>query len=194
MKRAVFLDRDGTMVQDAGYLDRRENLRWFPWTIDAIRLLNRAGYLVCVTTNQGGIGKGLYPEAFVQETHREMAETLTRSGGRVDGWYYCPHHPQAVIESLRLDCACRKPKAGMVEQAVRDLAIDPRRSFVVGDKFADLGMGKAAGAVSILVRTGEGASELARHGGEAPDAACVAADLMEATSWILGEGRARVGE
>ena len=193
-KCAVFLDRDGTMVHDAGYLDRREDLRWFPWTIDAIRLLNRAGYLVCVTTNQGGVGLGLYPEAFVRETHREMAETLTQAGGRVDGWYYCPHHPRAVVEALRADCACRKPKIGMIEQAVRDLGIDPRRSFVVGDKFADVGMGNAAGAVSILVRTGAGESELARHGGQAPEAAFVAVDLMEATSWILGAGPARVGE
>jgi D-glycero-D-manno-heptose 1,7-bisphosphate phosphatase len=102
MRPAVFLDRDGTMIRDVGYLSRREDLEWFPWTLDAIRLLNRAGYAVVVVTNQGGIGLGLYQEDFVRGIHEEMAAAVADSGGRVDGWYYCPHHPQATIAPLRM--------------------------------------------------------------------------------------------
>lgn len=188
MTPAVFIDRDGTMVHDVGYLSRRDDLRWYPWTIDAVRLLNRAGYLVCVTTNQGGVGLGLCTEAFVQATHREMGDAIAASGGRIDAWYYCPHHPRAVTDELRVDCACRKPKPGMVERAAREHGIDVARSFVVGDKIADVGLGQRAGATSVLVRTGYGEGVLAHHEGRVPGAAFVAATLMEAAAWILTEG------
>jgi D-glycero-D-manno-heptose 1,7-bisphosphate phosphatase len=193
MRPAVFLDRDGTMVRDVGYLSRLEDLEWFPYTIDAIRLLNRAGFLVFVTTNQGGVGLGFYPEAFVQRTHAEMAAVLESAGGRVDGWYYCPHHSRARIDALRLECDCRKPGVGMVRQAQQQFAIDLAQSFVVGDKAADIGLARAAGARGVLVRTGYGDVELARAGGTMPDAAHIGADLMEATSWILGERRGPAG-
>jgi len=185
MRPAVFLDRDGTMVQDVGYLSRVEDLQWFPWSIDAIRLLNRAGFLVCVTTNQGGVGLGYYPEAFVHRVHEEMAAQLAAAGGRVDGWYYCPHHPDAVIEGLRVACECRKPRPGMIRQAQARFSIDLSRSFVVGDKTADVDLATGVGARGVLVRTGHGAVELGRHGGAMPGAALVAAELMEATAWIL---------
>jgi D-glycero-D-manno-heptose 1,7-bisphosphate phosphatase len=189
MTPAVFVDRDGTMVHDVGYLSRREDLRWYPWTIDAIRLLNRAGFLVCVTSNQGGIGLGLCTESFVQAIHREMHETVAASGGRIDGWYYCPHHPRAVTAELRIDCACRKPKPGMIERAARELSIDAARSFVIGDKMADVELGRHAGATSVLVRTGYGEGEVARRDGQVPGAAAVVEHLMAATSWILGRDR-----
>ncbi len=121
---AVFLDRDGTMVHDVGYLSRREDLRWFPCTIDAIRLLNRAGFLVFVTTNQGGIGLGFCTEDFVREVHDEMSAFVAASGGRVDGWFFCPHHPNAIDERLQIACECRKPKPGMIQQAADRFAID----------------------------------------------------------------------
>lgn len=187
MPAAVFLDRDGTMVRDVGYLSRREDLHWFPYTVDAIRLLNRAGFLVVVTTNQGGIGLGFCTEAFVRQTHEEMAAHIAAGGGRVDGWFFCPHHPRARTEELRIACACRKPEPGMVRQAQQQLGIDMARSFLVGDKHADLAMASAAGVRGVLVRTGYGEFEVARHEGRVPDAAFVAADLMEATSWILGQ-------
>jgi D-glycero-D-manno-heptose 1,7-bisphosphate phosphatase len=194
MTPAVFLDRDGTMVHDVGYLSRHEDLRWFPWTIDAIRLLNRAGLLVCVTTNQGAIGLGLCTEDFVQALHREMDETVTASGGRIDAWYYCPHHPRAVTAGLRIDCVCRKPRPGMIERATADFEIDLPRSFVVGDKMADVGLGLAVGAASVLVRTGHGDLEIAQNGGQAPGARFIATDLMEATSWILDRRAGKADE
>jgi D-glycero-D-manno-heptose 1,7-bisphosphate phosphatase len=194
MRPAVFLDRDGTMIHDAGYLSRIEDLRWFPWTSEAIRLLNRAGLLVCVTTNQSGVGLGLYTEAFVQRLHAEMAAALDAGGARVDGWFYCPHHPSAFVEAFRRDCDCRKPQPGMVRQAAERLGIDPSRSFVVGDKLADLGLAEQVGARGILVRTGNGEEVVRSHGGRVPGAACVAADLMAATAWVLAEARSSGGQ
>ena len=185
MQPAVFLDRDGTMIHDVGYLNRLEDLRWFPWSVDAIRMLNRAGFAVCVTTNQGGIGMGFYDEAFVQRTHAEMSATLASAGGHIDGWFYCPHHPRAVDPALRLDCECRKPKPGMIHQATQRFDLDLAGSFVVGDKMADVGLGNAVGARSILVKTGFGLTEVSRYNGEIPGAAYVADTLAEAVSWIL---------
>ena len=182
---AVFLDRDGTMIHDVGYLGRLADLRWFPWTVEAVRLLNRAGFLVCVTTNQGGVGLGFYTEAFVRDLHARMGVRLADGGARVDGWFYCPHHPEARLEGFRVACACRKPGMGMIRQAADRFPIDLSRSFVIGDKLADLAMADTAGARGVLVRTGYGEDVVQAHGGEVPGAACITADLMEATAWVL---------
>lgn len=185
MTPAVFLDRDGTMVHDVGYLSYLPDLRWFPWTVDAIRALNRAGLLVFVTTNQGGIGLGHTTESFVLEAHAEMHRFLESQGARVDGWFYCPHHPRAVAPELRLECDCRKPKPGMIRQAVARFDIDLPRSFVVGDKLSDVGLAQAVGAGPILVRTGYGEGVLRGLGDEPPAGVHVATDLSAAVSWIL---------
>jgi D-glycero-D-manno-heptose 1,7-bisphosphate phosphatase len=182
---AVFLDRDGTMIHDVGYLARRDELRWYASTIDAVRLLNRAGFLVFVVTNQGGIGLGHFTEAFVRETHQFMAETLAANGARVDGWLYCPHHPRAVIPELMIACDCRKPGRGLIDAALRDHRIDLAASFVVGDRQSDVDLAAAFGGRGVLVRTGYGEGELQALGGAMPGAACVAPDLMAATSWML---------
>ncbi len=173
------------MVHDVGYLSRLEDVHWFPWTIEAVRLLNRAGFLVCVTTNQGGVGLGYYPEEFVHRVHDVMSATLAEGGAHIDGWFYCPHHPQARLDALRRDCDCRKPKAGLITQATARFDVDLRASFVVGDKKTDVDLASNAGARAILVRTGYGEAELERQHGTMPGAAFVAADLMEATTWIL---------
>ena len=187
MRPAVFLDRDGTMIHDVGHLSRIDEVQWYPWTIDAIRLLNRAGFLVLVLTNQGGVGLGLYDEAFVHAVHDLMATRLETGGGRVDGWFYCPHHPFATVPSLHIACDCRKPQPGMVRQAQERFSIDLPRSFVVGDKATDVRVAESVGARGVLVRTGYGESELMAGGGMSASAAFVAANLMDATSWILGE-------
>ena len=177
------------MIHEAGYLSRLDDLRWFPWTTEAIRLLNRAGFVVCVTTNQGGIGLGFFTEAFVAELHGRMTETLETGGAHVDGWFYCPHHPSAIVETLRVDCDCRKPRPGMINQAVARLGIDPARSFVIGDKVIDVGLATSAGARVILVKTGYGEEVVRAHGGEVPGASYIASDLMAAVAWILAQSR-----
>jgi len=186
MRAAVFLDRDGTMIHDVGYLNRVEDLCWYASTIDAVRLLNRAGFLVFVTTNQAGIGLGLLDESILGRLHGEMTRVLDAEGAQIDGWFHCPHHPSAVIEALRMECTCRKPQPGMIQQAQAQFEFNLERSFVVGDKMADVGLATGVGARGVLVRTGYGEDVVRQHGGTVPGAAFVAANLMEATSWILG--------
>jgi D-glycero-D-manno-heptose 1,7-bisphosphate phosphatase len=184
MTRAVFLDRDGTVLEEAGYLDRLERLVFFPFAIDAIRLLNRGGFAVVVTTNQSGIGRGMYKEEFVLRAHEVVDAAVTAGGGRIDGYYYCPHHPDAEIEEYRLRCECRKPGPGMMQRAASDLQLDLAGSFAVGDKLSDLQAAAAAGATGILVRTGYGrSSERALRPGIEP--AVVVDDLIAAAAWIL---------
>jgi D-glycero-D-manno-heptose 1,7-bisphosphate phosphatase len=192
VKPAVFLDRDGTMIHDVGYLRRVEEVRWFPSTVDAIRLLNRAGFLVCVTTNQSGIGRGHYTEADLAAIHGRLDRFLAAAGARVDAWFYCPHHPQAEVEAYRAVCECRKPRPGMIRRAGERFAIDLDRSFVIGDKLLDLGLAVEVGARGVLVRTGYGLDIERAHNGAVPGAAFIASDLMEATSWVLmASGRPR---
>jgi D-glycero-D-manno-heptose 1,7-bisphosphate phosphatase len=184
MRPAVFLDRDGTMLEEAGYLDRIERLAFFPYAIDAIRLLNRGGFAVVVITNQSGVGRGMYEEEFVGRAHHVVDARVTEGGGRIDGFYYCPHHPTAEIEKYRRDCDCRKPGPGMLRQAAQDCDLDLSRSFAVGDKWTDVQAGLAAGAKGLLVRTGYGrSSELAPKAGVTP--AAVLDDLISAAAWIL---------
>jgi len=182
--QAVFLDRDGTMIEDIGYLERLEQIDFYPWTVDAVRALNRAGLAVVVITNQAGIARGYFTEAFVDETHRAVSARLEAGGAHVDAYYYCPHHPDGTLEAYRKRCDCRKPARGLIDRAVADLGIDPERSFMVGDKWLDVGAGRAAGARSILVRTGLGTLQEARpHPEFAADA--VVDNLAAAVSWIF---------
>jgi D-glycero-D-manno-heptose 1,7-bisphosphate phosphatase len=181
---AVFLDRDGTMLEEAGYLDRLDKVAFFPYATDAVRLLNRGGYKVIVITNQSGVGRGMYSEEFVRRTHELMTARLAAGGARVDGYYYCPHHPDSTLDRYRIDCDCRKPAPGMLRQAASELRLDLSRSFTVGDKWTDVAVGAAAGAKGILVRTGYGQGvEAAPPAGIAP--AFVADNVAAAVAWIL---------
>lgn len=190
MRAAVFLDRDGVLLYDIGYLARLEDLRWYSCAIEAVRLLNRAGFLVFVATNQGGIGLGLYSERFVRATHDAMAKRLEAGGAHVDEWFFCSHHPRATIDDLRITCDCRKPAPGMVRAAEARHPIDVTRSFVVGDKATDMGLAERVGARGVLVRTGQGEAELARAGGTIRPA-WVAPDLAAATAWMIAADRDR---
>jgi D-glycero-D-manno-heptose 1,7-bisphosphate phosphatase len=158
-RRAVFLDRDGTINEEKEYLYRIEDCQLIPNAAEAIRLLNEAGFMVVVVTNQSGIGRGFYDEGKLEELHRHMEQELSRSGARIDAWYFCPHHPDHGTGDYRRECACRKPLPGMLLQAAEDLAIDLANSFMVGDKLADIEAGIGAGCCSLLVRTGYGREE-----------------------------------
>ena len=182
-RRAVILDRDGTLIEDAGYLDRLDRLELFPYTVDSVRLLNRAGFAVVVATNQSGVARGIVEEAFVDTANAYISDRLAAAGARIDAWYYCPHHPDAVREAYRVRCDCRKPQPGMLHRAARELDVDLTRSFAVGDRLQDLEAGAAAGAQGILVRTGHGrTAEAAPRSG--PVAASVD-NLIDAVAWIL---------
>lgn len=159
MRRAVFLDRDGTINEEKEYLYRIEDCRLIPKAAEAIGMLNKAGFAVIVVTNQSGIGRGYYDEATLEALHRHLEQELAEAGARVDAWYFCPHHPEHGTGEYRRECACRKPLPGMLLQAAEDLAVDLSVSFMVGDKVADVEAGRAAGCRSLLVRTGYGSSE-----------------------------------
>jgi D-glycero-D-manno-heptose 1,7-bisphosphate phosphatase len=181
---AVFLDRDGTMIVDVGYLRRVEDIEFYPWTIDAIRALNQAGLPVVVVTNQSGIARGLLTESILQDVHRVIDETLSAGGAAIAGYYHCPHHAKGTVAEYSIECDCRKPLPGLVDRAVRELNLDPARSFVVGDKWMDVALGRAVGARALLVRTGEGAAESLRPpAGLEADA--IVDNLAGAASWIL---------
>ena len=183
---AVFLDRDGTIIENVGYLRRLDQIALYPWTAGSIRALNQAGLPVVVTTNQAGVARGLFTEAFVEKTHRELTKRLAAGGARIDAYYHCPHHPtEGTVAEYAIACECRKPGRGLVDRAARDLGLDPAHSFVVGDSWLDIGMARAAGARGILVGTGAGADE--ERSMRPPDLAAdaIVDNLAAAVSWIL---------
>lgn len=180
---AVFLDRDGTIIEEAGYPDRLDRLLFFPFSVDAVRTLNAGGFAVVVVTNQSGIARGIVPEPFVGEAHRFLADRMTAGGARIDAFYYCPHHPDAIEPALRGPCECRKPAPGLLRRAAQDLGLDLSRSFVVGDRWKDVEAGLPDGVRGVLVRTGVGRDQ-AERGAPVPGAVIVD-DLAAAAAWIL---------
>lgn len=181
---AVFLDRDGTLIKEVGYLDRPERIELYPWSIDSIAALNRAGILVVLATNQSGVARGFFTEHTVAEVHARIADLLAKGGARIDAYYYCPHHPHGSIPAYTRVCECRKPARGLVDRAVRELGVDPQLSFAVGDRWLDVQLARTVGARGVLVRTGYGAMEATRP----PDglsADALVDNLVEAVSWVL---------
>ena len=181
---AVFLDRDGTIVEEAGYLERLERLVFYPFAVDAIRLLNRGGFAVVVITNQAGIARGIVREAFVGEAHQHIAARVEAGGGRIDAFYHCPHYPTGTVPEFTRTCDCRKPQPGMLKRAAADLNLDLSRSYTVGDRWHDVGAAAAVGGRGVLVRTGLGRREEAAPAAGVTPAAIVD-DLAAAAAWIL---------
>lgn len=210
-RAAIFVDRDGTINEEVGYLDRLENLQLIPGAAEAIRLINASGRKVVVVTNQSGVARGLFAESFVAETHACLNELLRAKGARIDAFYFCPHHPTEGRGEYRRECDCRKPAPGLLLRAAAELHLDCARCHIVGDTLQDIAAGAAAGVRGILVRTGHGeeaASKLGAaeglwpngqgrpdcppDGGTGPRSAAetvrpihIAADLLAAVQWIL---------
>jgi D-glycero-D-manno-heptose 1,7-bisphosphate phosphatase len=181
LRPAVFLDRDGTICEEMGYLNHISRLQVFPWAAPAIRRLNDAGLLVIVVTNQSGISRGIFSESLVWEIHRRLSEELALSRARVDAYYYCSHTRQD-------DCNCRKPLPGLLEQAAGEHSIDLARSFVVGDRYLDVALAHGVGGRGLLVLTGYGRGEYELHREEWPrQPDQVAEDLGQAVDMILKE-------
>jgi D-glycero-D-manno-heptose 1,7-bisphosphate phosphatase len=186
MQRAVFLDRDGTICEEVGYLDHVDRLAIFPRVGVSLRRLNDSQLKVIVVTNQSGVARGYFPESFLNKIHRELARELARDGARLDAIYYCPHHPEGTVEPYRLDCECRKPKTGLLERAAIEHNLDLTSSFIVGDKYLDMETGFRAGTRTVLVLTGYGNEQYASQSKSwrrQPD--YVAEDLSRAVDWIL---------
>lgn len=169
---AVFIDRDGTLIEEVNFLSRVEDLRLFDFTAEAISRLKDAGFLVIVITNQSGIGRGIFEEAAMRAIHDEIQATLPNG---IDGFYHCPHRPDE-------DCTCRKPGLGMIEAACSDFDIELGRSWMVGDKKIDVEAGFNAGIGTAMVMTGYGAKQI-NDLERKPDV--VAENLLVAVSEIL---------
>src|SRR5262245_49590223 len=158
-RSGLFLDRDGTINEEVDFLTDPLDLRLIPGAADAIREANESGFKVFVITNQSGIARGLLTEERLGEIHAALVSKLAESRAKIDAIYYCPHHPDLGQPPYRRECDCRKPKTGMIDQAVRSYGIDVRKSFVIGDRMIDVQTGNNSGATSVLVLTGYGREE-----------------------------------
>lgn len=187
-KPAVFLDRDGTLIRDAEYLSDPAQIHLFSNTPRALKLLKKAGYLLLVVSNQSGVARGYFPESMIAKVHGRLRAMLKSKGARLDAFFYCPHYPKGSVKRFAKACACRKPKTGMIRQALRKYPIDLKRSFVVGDKMDDMLLGQNAKvAGSILVGTGKGKEHQKRLMMEPLARTWVASDILAAARSILAK-------
>jgi D-glycero-D-manno-heptose 1,7-bisphosphate phosphatase len=188
MRPAVFLDRDGTINEQMGYINHLSRFQLLPRVGEAIRLLNERRIPVVVTTNQSGLARGYFPESLLIEVHHRMTAELAAAGARLDGIYICPHHPEAKEERYRLACQCRKPKTGLFTQAATELGLDLEKSYVVGDRWSDLKAAAACGAKGVLVLTGYGRGDLKYIGPtQTVQPHWVAENLYDAVAWIIND-------
>jgi D-glycero-D-manno-heptose 1,7-bisphosphate phosphatase len=176
-KAGVLVDRDGTMIRDVGYLTDIGQLEILPGVPEAIQMLRESGLTVAVITNQSAVGRGMLKEEELCRIHRELDDRLAASGARVDGFYYCPHHPTEALGSYRIACECRKPNVGLAERAAAELRLDLGRSYVVGDQATDMELAARIGARGVFIQ------------GRQPESAapgCLAVkSLWEAANWIV---------
>ena len=188
MRPAVFLDRDGVLIEDDDYVGTVERVRVIPGAAAAVRRLNDAGFPVVVVTNQAGVARGYYPESQVSVVHAHLSELLfAEAGARIDRYDHSPYHPTEGRGEYRRETDCRKPHPGMLLRSAAALGLAPARSWMVGDKLSDLQAGAAAGCRTILVRTGYGRDSTLAAPDEAVRLEAVVADVAEAVEFILGE-------
>jgi len=189
LRPAVFMDRDGTLSHEVGYVNHPGRFRLYPWTVDAVRAINRAGWLAIVVTNQAGVARGYFPESVFEAVKQQLLDALAAGGAHLDGFYACLHHPTVGKPPYRRDCDCRKPRPGLLRRAQAELPVDLPSSWVVGDRRSDLQLAWSVGASGALVKTGYGLGELTYL---APSwsrpADLVAENLLEAVEAILGRG------
>ncbi len=177
-RRAVFLDRDGTIVEDRGFLGDPAEVALLPGAAEGLLALARAGFLLVVVSNQSGVARGLFSESAVAAVNAAIGEALRRAGGpAIDAWYSCPHLPEGIVPEYARPCDCRKPAPGMILRAARELGIDLAQSVAVGDRARDVEAGRAAGVgAAVLIGPAPAAPPAADH---------VAPDLLAAARWIL---------
>lgn len=181
----VFVDRDGTLIREVGYLSRREQIEVLPRVPEAIRLLRQQGLKVAVITNQSAVARGFITEGELQQIHRELEKRLARDGAFLDGIYYCPHHPTEGKEPYRILCYCRKPNLGLAQRAAGELNLDVARSYVVGDQTSDMELAARLGTKGILIR-----AENSRTGSQRGGKEFLAVnDLWEAALWVVQDVR-----
>ena len=194
LRPAIFLDRDGTVTDEVGYINHISRAKVYPFAPEAIRMLKSTGLPVVIVTNQSGVGRGYFTEELVRQVHHMVQDTLLAEGTSVDAFYYCPHHPSAVIESYRQACRCRKPGTGMPDEAAERFGIDLAASYLVGDTYRDMQTGFNIGARTVMLMTGYGRGEYEyrrERWARMPD--LIAENLLEAAGLILQELSIRTG-
>ena len=185
-RRAVFMDRDGTISEEIGYVNHPSRYRIFPYSAEAVRLLNESGWLAILVTNQAGVARGYFTEDVINAVHGLLTEELRKQGARLDAIYYCAHHPTVGEAPYRFDCNCRKPKPGLIERAVAEFGIDVARSWMIGDRYSDIELARNAHVRAAFVKSGYGRGEWEyqrpawKH---EPD--LIAEDLLEAVREIV---------
>jgi len=188
MKRAVFIDRDGTISEEVGYINHASRFRLFPYAAAAIKHLDENGWLAIVTTNQAGVARGYFSEEIIAAVHERMTTELASGGAKLDAVYYCAHHPSVGDPPYRVDCDCRKPKPGLITRAGRDFDIDLTGSWMIGDRYSDVEVARNAGVKSMFVLSGYGRGEWEHQRAawtQQPD--LVAENLLEAVRLIAAK-------
>ncbi len=190
LRRAVFLDRDGVLVHDDGFILCEDQIRVMDGVPQALCAMKEAGFALVIVTNQAAVARGLLREEELVQINAAIADRIEVAGGpRLDAFYYCPHHPKADLDGYRVDCQCRKPRPGMLRRAAEELGLDLKNSFLVGDRQSDIAAGAAAGCRALLVTCGQ--HEAPPIVTVDPMADCrpdhVCADLRTASDWILNQ-------
>ncbi|MFH1242489.1 MAG: HAD family hydrolase [Pseudomonadota bacterium] len=188
---AVFLDRDGTINEQVGYVNHISRFVLLPGTAEAIRLLNSRDYLAIIITNQSGVARGYFPLELVDKVHNHLKDLLRKEGATIDGIFVCPHYPGGEVKEYGIDCNCRKPRPGLIQTALENFDIDVSRSYVIGDRNTDMKLANQCGLKGILVRTGYGVGDLEYvlpQSQVKPNH--VADDLLDAVLWIIENARA----
>ena len=192
---AIFLDRDGTLIEEVGYLQRLEEIQIYPEAFEAVEKINQSGARAIVITNQSAIARGLIREEDLEQVHHFIAEAFRQKKARIDAFYHCPHHPTEGTGANTRACDCRKPQPGLLLRAARDLQLDLGGSYMIGDKLRDTEAGHQAGCGSILVKTGYGQEELLSLDKEEASKSSlndplqrpdhISVNILEAVNWIL---------
>jgi D-glycero-D-manno-heptose 1,7-bisphosphate phosphatase len=185
-RRAVFMDRDGTISEEIGYVNHPSRYRVFPYAAAAVRLLNQRDWLAILVTNQAGVARGYFTEDLIEAVHGVLGQELEKQGAHLDAIYYCAHHPTVGVEPYRFDCDCRKPKPGLIQRAEAEFEIDLTQSWMIGDRYSDIELARNAGVHSAFVLSGYGRGEWEYQRAawkHQPD--LVAEDLLEAVRKIV---------
>ena len=190
MKRtAVFIDRDGTINEQMGYINHISRFVLLPGTAEGIRLLNRHQYLAIIVSNQSGVARGYFPMALIDRVHAHMKDLLAKEGANIDGIFFCPHYPRGIVPEYSVECDCRKPRTGLVQKACEEFDIDMKNSYVIGDRCSDIELAERSNLQGIMVTTGYGLGDIEYvlpHKSFKP--LHIAKDLLHAVRWIIEQG------
>ena len=190
MKRpAVFIDRDGTINEQMGYVNHISRFVLLPGTAEGIRLLNRHQYLAIIVSNQSGVARGYFPMELIDRVHAHMKDLLAKEGANIDGIFFCPHYPRGIVPEYSVACDCRKPRTGLVQKACEEFDIDMKNSYVIGDRCSDIELAERSHLQGIMVTTGYGLGDIEYvlpHKSFKP--LHIAKDLLHAVRWIIEQG------